>query len=359
MITGHGGNIYELAQRLGCSPFEIEDLSSNVNPLGPPPGLLEFLAASLSAVTVLPEVDNQSVVQRFAAYAGLKAERVLAGGGTTQFIYSLPGVLPEKRVLILGPTYSDYADGCRSNGLQPEMVLALEEEDFEPPLERLRQALRGKELVFICNPNNPTGRLIPGGELAAFCRRHPDTRFIIDESYLPFVTDAEKESLCGAELANVIVLMSISKIFRIPGLRIGFMVAAPQTVAAFSPAIWPWSVNSLAQRAVHYISEHPDAMRDFVLETRRRLGHVRETVRGLMAKCPGFKVYPACASFMLVRLPDGLSAGEAWATLAAERILIRDCSNFHGLSDRFIRICPKSPELSSRVAGRLMELAAR
>jgi threonine-phosphate decarboxylase len=359
MIAGHGGNIYELAQRLGCSPFDIEDLSTNVNPLGPPPGLLEFLAESLPAVTVLPEVDNRSVIRRFAAYAGVTPERVLAGGGTTQFIYSLAGVLPEKRVLILGPTYSDYADGCRSNGLRPELVPALEEEDFEPPLERLRQALRGEERVFICNPNNPTGRLIPGAVLAAFCRRHPDTRFIIDESYLPFVADAEKESLCGEGLGNVIVLMSISKIFRIPGLRIGFMIAAPQTVAAVSTALWPWSVNSLAQRAVHYITEHPHAMRDFVLETRRRFGHERETARGFLANCPGFKVYPACASFMLVRLPDGLSAGEVWAALAAERILIRDCSNFQGLSDRFIRICPKSSELSGRVAKRLRELAGR
>ena len=344
---------------LSCSPFEIEDLSSNVNPLGPPPGLLDDLAANLSSVGVLPEVDNQSMIRGFAAYAGLAAECVLAAGGTTQLIYSLPGMLPEKRALILGPTYSDYADGCRANGLQPEVILALEEEEFEPPLDRLQQALRGNELVFICNPNNPTGRLIPGAELAAFCRRHPGTRFVIDESYLPFVMNAEKESLAGAGLANVIVLMSISKIFRMPGLRIGFMVAPSQTVVAVSPAIWPWSVNSLAQRAVHYIAEHPDVMRDFVFETRRRLAHERETVRGLMAKCPGFKVYPAWASFMLIRLPSGLGAAEAWDALAAERILIRNCGNFQGLSERFIRICPKSPELSGRVVERLLALAGR
>jgi threonine-phosphate decarboxylase len=357
MIAGHGGNIYELAQRLGCSPFEIEDLSSNVNPLGPPPGLMEFLAARLPAVTALPEVDNRKVVQCFAGYAGVAAERVLAGGGTTQFIYSLTGRLPERRVLILAPTYSDYADGCRLNGRPPEIVLALEEEDFEPPLDRLRRCLRGKELVFICNPNNPTGRLIPGAMLAALCRQHPDTRFIIDESYLPFVTDAEKESLSGEGLGNVIVLMSISKIFRIPGLRIGFMVAAPETVAAVAPAIWPWSVNSLAQQAVHYIAEHPEAMREFVLETRRRLERERETLRDLLAHSPEFKLYPACASFVLVRLPGGLPAGAVRDAFAAERILIRDCSNFHGLSDRFIRLCPKSSDLSGRVVRRLMEMA--
>ena len=359
MIAGHGGNIYELARRLGCSPFEIDDVSSNVNPLGPPPGLCEFLAGCLPAITVLPEVDNQDLIRRFAGYAGLPAERVLAAGGTTQFIYSLPRVLPEKRALILGPTYSDYADGCRVNGLQPEFVLAEEKDRFEPPLARLEAALRGQELVFICNPNNPTGRLIPGRDLAGLCRRHPRSRFIIDESYLPFVTEGEQESVARQGLANVIVLLSISKIFRIPGLRIGFLAAAPETVAACSQAVWPWSVNSLAHSAVHYIAEHPEPVREFVLETRGRLEHEREVFRGLMGKHPGFTVFPACASFMLVRLPEALSAGQAWAQLAEDRILIRDCSNFKGLTDRFIRICPKSPELSGRIAEQLGELAAQ
>lgn len=359
MIAGHGGNIYELARRLGCSPFAIEDVSSNVNPLGPPPGLSEFLAGCMPAITVLPEVDNQELIRRFAGYAGLPAEHVLAGGGTTQFIYSLARVLPEKRALILGPSYSDYADGCRVNGLRPEFVLAEEKDRFEPPLARLEAALRGQELVFICNPNNPTGRLIPGRDLSGLCRRHPRTRFVVDESYLPFVRDAERESLARQGLANVIVLLSISKIFRIPGLRIGFLVAAPETVAACSQSVWPWSVNSLAHSAVQYIAEHPEPVREFVLATRGRLENEREIFRGLLERHPGFTVFPACASFMLVRLPEVISSGQAWAQLAEDRILIRDCSNFHGLSDRFIRICPKSPELSGRIAARLGELAAQ
>jgi threonine-phosphate decarboxylase len=357
MIAGHGGNIYALARRLGCAPFDIDDVSSNVNPLGPPPGLCDFLAGCIAQITALPEVDNQELIRRFAGYAGLPAERVLAAAGTTQFIYSLARMLPEKRALILGPTYSDYADGCRVNGLPTEFVLAEEKEDFKPPLARLEAALRGRELVFICNPNNPTGRLIPGRDLAGLARRHPRTRLVVDESYLPFVADGERESLARLGLANVIVLLSISKIFRIPGLRIGFLVAAPETVAACSSSVWPWSVNSLAHSAVQYITERPEPMRAFVLETRRRLEKERETFRGLMEEHPGFTVFPACASFMLVRLPEGLSSGRAWTQLAVARILIRDCRNFNGLSDRFIRICPKSAELSRRIAKRLGALA--
>ena len=91
MIGGHGGNIHELGRRLGCSPADITDLSSNVNPLGPPPGLQEFLREQLDAITALPEVDNRGTIQSYAEFLGVPADRILTGNGTTQFIYSIPG----------------------------------------------------------------------------------------------------------------------------------------------------------------------------------------------------------------------------------------------------------------------------
>jgi len=112
MITGHGGNIYDVARRLGCKPFEIIDMSSNVNPIGPPPGLKEHLKEKLDLITALPEVDAKEISTTFANRYGLDPECVLAGNGTTQFIYTIPQVLGTRKALIIGPTYSDYADAC-------------------------------------------------------------------------------------------------------------------------------------------------------------------------------------------------------------------------------------------------------
>jgi threonine-phosphate decarboxylase len=358
MIGGHGGNIYELARGLGCDPAEIIDLSSNVNPLGPPAGLCDDLVRQIETVSALPEVDNQGIIRCYAEHLGIPADRLIAGNGTTQFIYSIPAVLKVNRALIMGPTYSDYADACRLHGVSPEFFLCRESNDFRSDLVGLAEAAAGADAVFICNPNNPTGTLIPADELKRLCRRRPQVRFIVDESYLPFVADGEGQSLVRSGIDNLLVLLSISKIYRIPGLRVGFLVAPPATIAAFARSLWPWNVNQLGQAAVRFLCEAGTGLDGFVAETRSYLDVERRRFEQRLGRIPGLRVFPSPTSFFLVRLPEGLSAAMVWTALAQERILIRDCSNFQGLSDRFIRISPKTPDANRRVAERLADLAA-
>jgi len=358
MIGGHGGNIYELARGLGCDPAEIIDLSSNVNPLGPPAGLCDDLVRQIETVSALPEVDNQGIIRCYAEHLGIPADRLIAGNGTTQFIYSIPAALKVNRALIVGPTYSDYADACRLHGVSPEFFLCRESDDFRPDLVGLAEAAAGADTVFICNPNNPTGAFIPADELKRLCRRRPQVRFIVDESYLAFVADGEGQSLVRSGIDNLLILLSISKIYRIPGLRVGFLVAAPATIAAFARGLWPWNVNQLGQAAVRFLCEAGPGLDGFVAETRSYLDVERSRFEQRLGRIPGLRVFPSPTSFFLVRLPEGLSAAMVWTALAQERILIRDCSNFQGLSDRFIRISPKTPDANRRVAERLADLAA-
>ena len=359
MIAGHGGNIYDLARRLGCRPADIVDLSSNVNPLGPPPGLSDYLCQHMDVIGMLPEVDNRGIIQDYAGMLGVSPDHIIAGNGTTQLIYSIPRVLKVKKVLIVGPTYSDYADACRMHGIAPEFFLCRESEEFQPDMDRLENEISGADTVFICNPNNPTGILIPAERLKRLCRRNPNVRFIVDESYLPFVIGGETESLVACGLENVLVLLSISKIYRIPGLRVGFLVASPATIAAFAEVMWPWSVNSLGQAAVRFLAGAGPALGAFAAETRSYLEQQLQELQKRLHPILGLKLYPSTTSFMLIRLPEGLSAGTLWSLLAKERMLIRNCSNFKGLSDRFIRISPKGPEATRRVTERIAELAAQ
>jgi threonine-phosphate decarboxylase len=360
MIGGHGGNIYELARRLGCRPEAIDDLSSNVNPLGPPAGLLEHLADRLSAVCALPEADNREVRMKTAQGFGVPAARVLAAGGTTQFIHVLPRALGSRRCLIVGPTYADYADACTLAGIRPSFSLCAEAEGFLPDPAGIEREIRAAEadLVFICNPNNPTGVLVAAEAIRDLSRRNPGARFVVDESYLPFVRQGARESLVRDGLANVLVLVSVSKIFRISGLRIGFLVAPPEIVRRIERHLWPWSVNCLAQAAVDWLAESRQRLEGFIAETSAYLERERSEIEKTLRPVGGLKVYPGAASFLLIRLPPGTTAGEACARLAEERILIRDCSNFLGLSERFIRISPKRPEVNRRAAQLLAGLAA-
>jgi len=357
MIQGHGGNVVAVAEQLGCRPEEIIDMSSNINPLGTMPGLIDHLKDRLDRIRVLPEVDGRAAVRAIAALLGVAEQRVLAGGGTTQFIYTACQALQSVRVLIVGPTYADYTDGCRVHGIEPEFFLAEAATGFAPDLERLAPALAGMDTVFLCTPNNPTGQLIPHAGLLQLCRNHPQVRFIIDESYLPFVPAAQGESMSRCGLDNVIVLWSVSKIFGMPGLRAGFLVANPPVVDRFRRTMQPWCVNSLAQEAVCFLGDHQAAVAAFLAQTHACLAtEGRRFVEGLR---PGRLIlYPSVTSYFLIGLPADRTAEAVCGALAQQRFLIRNCANFYGLNERYIRVALKDAATNTAVVRHLLAAVA-
>ena len=352
MIQGHGGNVAALAAQFGCRPEAIVDMSSNINPLGSLPGLIDHLRERMECISRLPEVDAAGAVRALADLLDIDPDRVLAGSGTTQFIYAACAALAATHPLILGPTYADYADGCRVHALEPDFCLADPTADFQPDLGRLHAAIPGHDLVFVCNPNNPTGRMLARADLEALCRAHPATVFLVDESYLPFAPDGDTETLTRCRLDNLVVLWSVSKIFGMPGLRAGFLVAEPNCLERFRRLMQPWSVNSLAQEAVLFLGARREAARAFIADTRACLGREGERFRARLAGC-GLTLYPSVTSYLLLRLPDGLTATTVCRRLAEQRFLIRNCANFHGLDEQFIRIALKDPASNAAVADHL------
>ncbi len=359
MIGGHGGNIYRLSRQLGCRPQEICDMSANVNPLGPMPAMMAHLKKALPAITALPEVDAQGIVSAFAKFYDVDPAQVMAGNGTTQLIYLLPQALRAKKALVVGPTYADYQDACRMHQVPCRHLIGPEADGFAPDMARLRKAAGAVDLVFLCNPNNPTGTLTRRSEIESLCRARPDTRFVIDESYLPFAPHPSDDSLIRAELPNVVVLNSMSKAFRIPGLRIGFAKSSLPVMARLKPLALPWPVNSLAQAAVQWIMAHPQAVGDFLTATRTLLASEKAQFTATLQRHTAMRCFSSATSFVLMRLPSGLTSAVAWRHMAERRILIRDCSNFYGLSDAFIRVSLKGETDNRRAADLLVQLCRK
>jgi threonine-phosphate decarboxylase len=342
---------------MDCRPADIIDMSSNMNPLGPPPGLLEFLKEHLDVITRLPEVDSCRAITAFAATMQIDPTGLLAGNGTTQFIYSIPAVLESERALILAPTYSDYADACKLHHVACHTLVTEESMDFQPDLDSVAGHLSGVDTVFLCNPNNPTGRLIPGQELQQLCRSHPEVRFIVDESYLPFVSQHERHSLVNARLANVVVLASVSKIFRIPGLRVGFVIGTPAMMDRFRRHLPPWSMNSLAQVTVEFVATHGRATESFVNKSQQYFELRRAQFADLLKTVPQIRLVSGRTPFVLMKLPEALSADAIQNRLDSQRILVRNCANFSGLSERFIRVSLKSARINRMLANLLIAAA--
>lgn len=353
MIKGHGGNVFALAEELGCPAEAITDMSSNINPLGTMPGLIAHVGEHLDRIRVLPEVDAGASSQAVARLLDVAPERILAGGGTTQFIYTACAALNAKRVLILGPTYADYTDGCRIHGIEPEFFLSEARHGFLPQMEQLQQILARVDTVFLCNPNNPTGQLIAHQTLFELCANHPRVRFIIDESYLPFAPADQARSMTNCGLDNVIVLWSVSKIFGMPGLRAGFLVANEPVVERFSPYMQPWCVNSLAQEAVCFLGDHLAEVAAFIDQTR---AYLREETALFTQRLEGARLtlFPSVTSYFLMQLDDHITASEVCAQLGRQRFLIRNCANFHGLDERFIRIALKDSATNEAVCRHLL-----
>ncbi|MGD8268230.1 MAG: aminotransferase class I/II-fold pyridoxal phosphate-dependent enzyme [Desulfobacterales bacterium] len=359
MIHGHGGNIYQLARELGCDPTEIVDMSSNVNPLGPPPELMDHLKAHLGCIKALPEVAAESMERMFADHNRIDANQVMAGSGTTQMIYDLPRALEMREALIVGPTYVDYADGCRLGNVACRFAHARESDHFKVDADRLREQIAPVDAVYICNPNNPTGQLIDADAIRELCQDFPRQQFIVDESYLPFVKHHAHHSLLRDRPANALVLTSMSKIFRIPGLRVGFIVGEAGAIQRLRHLAPPWSVNSLAQTAVRFLLTNEPLSRNFIARTQAFIAAERGFMIDALAALTDLRIYPSHTSFFILRLPEPYRAVAVCRALSADRILVRDCTNFEGLSERFVRISLKTTDVNRQCVALLQALLQR
>jgi len=348
----HGGDILAVARSLGCSPAELDDMSSNLAPFGLAPGVMEALLARLDEIAYLPETGSESLCDCLGAKYGRPRQDFLAGNGTTEFIFGLPAGLRPRVGVVINPSYGDYRLACEWAGIEVEDFDLDPSEDFVLDLRRLAGILRGGELVFLCNPNNPTGALTPSRQLHEFIAGHQDSHFLVDEAYLPFTGE---ESLLDLEpLNNLLVLQSYSKIFCIPGLRLGFLVGPSGLLTRLRERSKPWGVNRLAQVAGEYLCLQGDA---YVAEMASFVSRERKSVAEKIAQLPGVTVVPGRANFLLGRLDGGrLGAGELRHQLLQRRFIIRNCANFTNLDERYFRLSLKDSATNLRCLVALAEI---
>jgi threonine-phosphate decarboxylase len=227
------------------------------------------------------------------------------------------------------------------------------EENFEVDPEQLRECVGKADLFFLCNPNNPTGALVEGDKLINLIKLFPSTTFIIDESYLPFVEGQESHSMLQGDIPdNLIVLRSFSKIYAIPGLRLGWLASSERTVEKLRNRMQPWTVNRLAQIAGEAILESTQGG-NLEEETAIYMAGQRKNFLASLAPLilgPGaanpLAVYPGKANFLLFELRGTMDAPQFFKFMLKRRILVRDCSNFKGLDSRFFRISLKTEEMN-------------
>ncbi|MEW6356535.1 MAG: cobyric acid synthase [Planctomycetota bacterium] len=340
----HGGNLKEVARAAGRPAEEILDFSANVNPLGPPDWLRPLVGATLSSIVHYPDPDCSDVVKAAAQRYGVAEDEILVGNGTTEILHLLPRALRAVRALIPVPAYVDYAAAAELSGLTVEKMPLREEEGFALDLRNLEARLSGDEMVFLGQPNNPTGLLFEADALRALASKHPSSTFLIDEAFGDFVEGMD--SLTQRRPANVVVLLSLTKIYAIPGLRLGCVVADRDLTRRLRDIQPPWSVNTIAQ-AVGVKALH-DA--DYLERTRAFVGRRRQELSSELQSLPGLTVYPGKANFVFVRIDrKDINAPRLAARLLGDGIAIRVCDNYDGLDTRFFRVAVRTEDENARL----------
>lgn len=341
-VCPHGGINYAELRDMGITPESVLDFSVCTNPFMPPPGVREIIYTA--PIEQYPDSEATEFRQRLSEELGISTDNILAGSGTTELIRLIALVYfrQEDRVLILEPTYGEYEVACQIAGAQPVKQRGRAEDNFAPNIEETVNLVKQKHprAVFICNPNNPTGKYLARQEVEMVLAANRNSLFILDEAYISFV-DNGWSAIELISQGNVIILRSITKDYALAGLRVGYAVANQGIINSLRRVSPPWNVNVVAQKAGVIALEGMD----YLERSKRKLKEAKQFLTDELCRL-GLQPLPSDTNFFLVKVGN---AKRFRTALLKHGILVRDCTSF-GLPE-YIRLAPRTmPECKKLIA---------
>lgn len=346
--ASHGGNRWAAQEKWGIAAESFLDFSASINPLGPPPMSLQAIQDNLPALEYYPEPGGAELKKALAEYLQIGEQGIVLGNGSTELIYLCTRLFCRRRVVVLAPSFSEYGQGVDN----PRLVkVDIDLKSLKLPITEIAAVLKEGDVLFIANPNNPTGNLFARWELLLVLELVKDRQatLVVDEAFIDFAGDksASLRDVCS-QVPNLVVLGSLTKFFALPGLRIGYALSNDAHNRKMERLLPPWRINSLALAAGSAALKD----QDYIQSTLRLIARERDFLDYSLNQIPGLSVYPAQANFILIDAKDlGITAGQLQDLLGPQGILIRDCSNFDNLSPYHLRVAVRShPENEILVA---------
>ncbi len=327
-IYEHGGDVWGRGGVL--------DFSANLNPLGPPASVLAAARAAVSEADRYPDPLCSALREAIAARDGASPEQVVCGAGAADLIFRLALALRPRRALVTAPAFSEYERALSLCGCAVARWPLSPENGFRLDDGILRALDNPLDLVFLCNPNNPTGALIDPGllaRIAAACGR-AGTLLVVDECFLE-LTERAPDAAPFRAPPNVFALRAFTKTYAIPGLRLGYgLCAGAALIERLHATGQPWAVSNVAQAAGLAACACPDWPGQARALLRRERPALQKSLSAL-----GLRVFPGAANYLLFRAPGCFDLRER---LLERGVLIRACGNFEGLSNDYYRVCVRT-----------------
>lgn len=352
-IQQHGGDIYR-------NQVDI-DYSVNTNPLGPPEGVLEVLRTKADQIVHYPDMHCETLKKKLAEFEGISEREILCGNGAAELIYGVVQALRPKKALLTLPAFSEYELALQTAGAECICYFCKEAFDFQIQEDFLEQITEEIDLLFLCNPGNPVGQVIEKSLLIQIldCCRECGVIVVLDECFTEFLKDPQLYEMTGLRGAypNLLLLKAFTKIFCMPGLRLGYLIASDQKLLQrIRKMLQPWNVSVLAQLCG---AEALIDGRQYLEETRMFLEkektHIIKAMQELQDK--NLTVYGSRANYIFFKGPKGL-----YEQALKERLLIRDCGNYPGLlkkndsSTGYYRVAVRSQRENERLIAWLRKL---
>jgi cobyric acid synthase CobQ/L-threonine-O-3-phosphate decarboxylase len=359
-VWPHGGNLRLLAETAGIAESDILDFSANINPLGPADWLRPLVSATVSGLCHYPDPACTKLLSAAASRYGIAADELVAGNGSSELLYAVLPLLHAARAIIPVPSYRDYAEAARRAGLAVELLPLDPVTSFAldiDAVERELDASPARAVVLLGYPNNPTGGTFDAKRLRRLAAARPRAWFVVDEAFADFVDGLDR--FAARRPSNVIVLLSATKNYAVPGLRLGLLAAAPELAQGLRMALPPWTVNTIAQA----VGEAAFRDAEYLKHAREKVRQWREQLEAGLRAIPGVHVYSSKANFILARLEQsGMDARTLASRLLQRGIAIRVCGNFDGLDGRYFRVAVRTEAenatLLAAMAGELAEAPA-
>ena len=337
---GHGANVDTMAQIFNKKTEDIIDFSSNINPKVVP-NLDQYILKGLNKCRSYPDINYGKLRKNIGDYLNINPQYIIPGNGATEIIYLLMKNV-KKRLAILNPTFSEYERGAKLNNLEIINFMLNENDEFSVNLKEIEDNIDNFDSLFICNPNNPNGKVKNIEELLRIIIKY-DKLLIVDETFMEFVYEEENYSLIKyvEKYKNIFIIKAVTKFFGMPGLRLGYGVTSNEKlIDDIYKYKEPWTVNSFADTLSNYIfkdEEYIKSSKEYYLEERLFM-------LNFLRKFKNIKAYDTDTNFILIKLKDRNAEKLKTSLLKESNILIRNASNFIGLDKNYIRIAIKSHE---------------
>lgn len=336
----HGGEVWEIVKG-DFNRFKILDFSANVNPLGPSPLALNAIKKNLWRIPYYPDLNSTQLKFAISNYIGnIESENIILGNGSTELIYLFTDVFLKRgdEVLIPQPTFSEYERASLKSGGKVKFIKT--NNDFTIDINKILSEINSKtKIIFLCNPNNPTGKILSKKELEKVVSEayNKNVLVFLDEDFIEFIPNFEFYTLIKMvnQFPNLFIIRSFTKIFALTGLRIGYGIACKEMIKLISNFKMPWNINILAEiAALATLSDN-----QYLKKTYEIMNCEKPYLYKGLKRIHGLKPYPTYANFILINIREiGLTGSELKKRLLNYNILIRDCKSFKGLDEYYIRV---------------------